>query len=132
MASVFTWAKGRPHSMHVMADTIRVSRAVAGGVFGWKQPFVSSDASHPQHAHDVGFGIVLHGGCPAGDDVPNREELAFHAEALVIALQNFPRRPIAVGHGLELNECVVGLFLASALPTGGRAADVEGVITQNS
>lgn len=106
--------------------------AVAGGVAGWEQPFVASDAGHHQHGADVGFGIVLHGWCPTADDVPHREVLAFRAEALVVALQDFPCRPIAVGHGLELDECAVGLSFAGALPTGGRAADIEGIVVSDS
>jgi hypothetical protein len=54
------------------------------------------------------------------------------AEAVVVTLQGFPCCPIAVGHGLELHETLVFLFLTRTLPLVGRVSDIEGIVISDS
>ena len=98
--------------MQVMATNMR------------QQVFPSSDTGRFQHMADVGFGIVLLRGRPSFDDVSYRIGLALHEEAVEVRLQDFPCRPIAVGHGLELHKTLVGLLFRCTLPAVGGAADI--------
>ena len=97
---------------------------VAVHILGREKILLASDARNLKHRADVGFGVVLLGRCPAGDDVPHREHPTLRIETLVVGLQDAPGSPLAIGHCLELYKTLVCLFFRSTLPTVGRVTDV--------
>ena len=97
---------------------------IAIHIVGRKKVFLSSDARDLKHRSDVGFGIVLLGRRPSGEDVPNRESSALCAEALVVGLEDAPCSPITIGHALELYKTLVCLFFRCTLPFIGRVTDI--------
>ena len=106
--------------------------SVAVHIVGRKEVLPASDGAESQHLADVGFGVVLVGRRPTGDDVPHREALALPAEAVVVGLKHFPCRPITVGQGGELYKTFIFLLVPGTLPTVGRVSDVERVVVPDS
>ena len=60
---------------------------IAIHIVGRKKVFLSTNASELEHRADVGFGVVLFGRRPSGNDVPHRESKAVTGEMTPIGFQ---------------------------------------------
>ena len=93
---------------------------------------VTTQSAQFYHGLHIGLGIVFGGRCLASDDVSYIIRCPLPTETKAVRVQYLPGSPIAVGHGLELDETLVGLCGGCSLPLVRRTTDVQRVVVSDS
>ena len=111
------------HPLHIVTET---------AVLGAQQVLVATQSAQHGHIPYIRIGVVLGGRRPPADDVPYiiRPSLLF--QPMAIRVEYLPCRPIAVSHGGELHESLVGLHFPCTLPLVGRVTDIQWMVVSYS